>query len=641
MWGKRWTSTWNLSKLHVKTKFPVPSDAEIARSQIPKPIEHLAKEIGIEKDELSLHGQFKAKVSLQVLKRLKESSNGKYVVVGGITPTPLGEGKTTCVMGLAQALSTHLERNTFACVRQPSQGPIFGIKGGAAGGGYAQVIPMDEFNLHLTGDIHAVTAATNLLAAAIDARIFHESQLSDKTLFNRLVSTKKGSLFTPSMVRRLEKLGITQRTPSELSVDDQRRFARLDIDQETITVKRVIDTNDRFLRQITIGQSPTEKGKIRTTGFDISVASEIMAILALATSIKDMRERLNAIVVGFSFSGEPVTAEDIGVAGALMALLKDALPPTLMQTLEGSPVFVHAGPFANIAHGNSSIIADRIALKLVGEDGFVVTEAGFGTDMGVEKFVNIKCRASGLAPDCIVIVATVRALKLHGGGSPIVAGKPFPQEYTCERLDLVKAGCANLEKQIDIAKAFGVPVVVAVSQFTDDTPTELEYVVESAKQAGASAAVVAEYYALGGKGTTALAKAVVAACQLPKDNFKQTYDEKLSIEAKINAIVKDVYGGDGIDLSSKAQEQIQRYTAHGFDNLPICIAKTQYSISHDPTLKGRPMNFTVPVKDIRLYAGAGFLTVLTGEMSTMPGLSTRPGFHDIDVLDDGTITGLS
>lgn len=390
-----------------------------------------------------------------------------------ITPTPLGEGKSTTTIGLVQALGAHLNKAAFACVRQPSQGPTFGIKGGAAGGGYSQVIPMDEFNLHMTGDLHAVTAANNLMAAAIDARMFHENTQSNKGLFNRLCPAKKGvRKFAPVMLKRLEKLGINKTDPTELTDDEIARFVRLDVDPETITWQRGVDVNDRFLRKITIGQSPTEKGMERQTGFDITVASEVMAVLALATDLKDMRERLGNMVVASSKSGEPITADDFGIGGALTVLMKDAIKPNLMQTLEGTPTIVHAGPFANIAHGNSSIIADRIALKLAGSDGpdmepgYVITEAGFGADMGMEKFFDIKCRTSGLVPDAVIIVATVRALKTHGDGPPVVAGKPLPDVYNEENLDLLRKGCGNLAKHIENAKKFGVPVVVAVNRFT-------------------------------------------------------------------------------------------------------------------------------------------------------------------------------
>ncbi|MDH3943018.1 MAG: formate--tetrahydrofolate ligase, partial [Anaerolineae bacterium] len=400
---------------------PVPSDIEIAQAATLKPITDVAEELGLVDEELERYGDYKAKVRLSVLDRLKDEPDGKYIDVTAITPTPLGEGKTTTTVGLAQALGATLMKRTIACIRQPSQGPTFGIKGGAAGGGYSQVIPMEEFNLHLTGDIHAITAANNLVAAAIDTRMFHESRQSDEALFRRLCPPDKegNRRFAASMLIRLEKLGINKTDPSDLTEDEIKRFVRLDIDPETITWRRVTDTNDRMLRGITIGQGPKEKGFTRETGFDITVASEIMAILALTNSLKDMRERFGKIVVAQSQAGDAVTCEDVGIAGAMTVMMRDAIKPTLMQTLEGTPVLVHAGPFANIAHGNSSIIADKIALKLV---DYVITESGFGADIGMEKFFNIKCRYSGLIPNCVVLVATVRALKMHGGGPKVTAG---------------------------------------------------------------------------------------------------------------------------------------------------------------------------------------------------------------------------
>src|SRR3984957_3787860 len=427
----------------------VPSDIEIAQAATPLPIDQIATEAGILPEELDLYGKTKAKVHLSIRDRLKNSANGKYIVVTAITPTPLGEGKTTTTVGLSQALGAHLGKKVFTCIRQPSQGPTFGIKGGAAGGGYSQIIPMEEFNLHLTGDIHAIIAANNLLAAAIDARMFHEKSADDTQMFERLCPPAKDGTrkFSPVMLRRLRKLGISKTDPNALTPEERSRFARLDIDPETITWRRVTDTNDRMLRQITIGQGPEEKGFTRVTGYDIAVASEIMAILALTTSLTDMRERLGAMVIGTSRAGEPVTADDLGTGGALTVLMKDAIYPNLMQTLEGTPAFVHAGPFANIAHGNSSIVADQIALKLVGPEGYVLTEAGFGADIGMEKFCNIKCRYSGLAPNCVVLVATVRALKMHGGGPKVVAGQPLSHDYLEENLPLLEKGGANLGKR--------------------------------------------------------------------------------------------------------------------------------------------------------------------------------------------------
>ncbi|EPY18664.1 methylenetetrahydrofolate dehydrogenase (NADP+) [Strigomonas culicis] len=459
----------------LRCQVPVPSDLEIAQSVDPQPIASIAEACGILSSELSTYGTTRAKVSLKIVDRLGEGPNGKYVVVAGMSPTPLGEGKSTTTIGLAQALGAHLHRPSFACIRQPSQGPTFGIKGGAAGGGYSQVIPMEDFNLHGTGDIHAITAANNLLAAAIDTRIFHEQTQTDEALYKRLTAELRN--FTPIMKKRLQKLGIHKENPSDLTPEERVRFARLDIDPDTISWRRVMDVNDRMLREITIGQGKAEKGITRKTGFEISVASEVMAILALANDLNDMRERLGAIVVAHSRSGEPVTAEDIGCAGAMTVLMKDTIEPTLMQTLEGTPVMVHAGPFGNIAHGNSSIVQDRVALKLAGKDGFVLTEAGFGADMGCEKFFNIKCRASGLRPDAAVLVATVRALKYHGGVET--------KDASVENLEALRAGTANLLRHISNVRKFGVPVVVALNQFSSDTAAELALVRQLAIQEAA------------------------------------------------------------------------------------------------------------------------------------------------------------
>ncbi|ORX46483.1 FTHFS-domain-containing protein [Hesseltinella vesiculosa] len=650
--AKRWldeSHKRSISPLHLNIVSPVPSDIEICRAQTPKHMSILAEEIGISSGEIELYGAHKAKITLDVLDRLKHRKNGKYVVVTGITPTPLGEGKSTTTIGLVQALGAHLNKVSFACVRQPSQGPTFGIKGGAAGGGFACVIPMDEFNLHLTGDIHAVTAANNLLAAAIDTRMFHERTQSDKALFNRLCPAKKGvRTFAPVMLKRLTKLGINKTKPEELTDDEISRFARLDIDPDTITWQRVVDINDRFMRKITIGQNPTEKGQERQTGFDISVASEVMAVLAMTTDLKDMRERLGNMVIGSSKSGDPVTADDLGIGGALTVLMKDAIKPTLMQTLEGTPVLVHAGPFANIATGNSSIIADKIALKLAGteegvesmEPGYCVTEAGFGADMGMEKFFDMKCRASGLVPDCVVLVATVRALKSHAKEAPgITPGKPLPEAYTQENLALVEEGCSNMARHIENAKKYGVSVVVAVNKFASDTDAELELVRKAALAAGATDAVTCDHWAHGGAGAVDLGKAVIDACA--KDNeFKLLYDVDLPIDKKIETICKEIYRADGIELSDLAKEKIDLYTRQGFGNLPICMAKTQYSFSHDPELKNAPTGFTVPIRDIRASVGAGFLYPLCGAMQTMPGLPTRPCYYDVDLDEDGEVQGL-
>jgi formyltetrahydrofolate synthetase len=622
----------------------VPSDIEISQAAVPIAITEVAQAAGILPHELEPYGYTKAKVRLSVLDRLQRFPNGKYVVVTAITPTPLGEGKTTTTVGLSQAMGAHLGKKVFTCLRQPSQGPTFGIKGGAAGGGYSQIIPMEDFNLHLTGDIHAITAANNLLAAAIDARMLHEREIaSDEVLFDRLCPPAKNGArrFTPVMLRRLRKLGIAKTDPNELTLEERSRFARLDIDPDTITWRRVMDTNDRFLRGITVGQGPEEKGMTRATGFDITVASEIMAVLALTTSLADMRERLGRMVIGSNRKEEPVTVDDLGVGGALTVLMKDAIMPTLMQTLEGTPAFVHAGPFANIAHGNSSILADQIALKLVGKDGYAITEAGFGADMGFEKFCDIKCRESGLAPDCAVLVATVRALKMHGGGPKVIAGRPLASVYTAENLELLENGCANLVRHIENVHKSGIPVVVAVNRFSTDTDAEVALLRTIAIAAGAEDAVVSEHFSEGGAGAVALGKAVVAACQLPND-FHFLYPAEASIKEKIECIAREVYGAAGVEYSPEAEKKIDLYTRQGFGKLPVCMAKTQYSLSHDPELKGAPAGFIVPIRDIRASAGAGFVYPLLGKMSTMPGLSPRPGYYEIDIdTRTGRVIGLS
>ncbi|KAG9091943.1 tetrahydrofolate synthase [Ceratobasidium sp. 370] len=541
-----------VTPLPLQIKEVVPSDIEIAMAQTPKTIADLAKEIGIRPGELESYGRYKAKVELSILDRLAYRKNGKYVVVSGITPTPLGEGKSTTTIGLAQALGAHLDRPAFACVRQPSQGPTFGIKGGAAGGGYSQVFPMDEFNLHLTGDIHAVTAANNLLAAALDARIFHEATTPDKSLYNRLVPPKKGvRTFAPLMLKRLEKLGIKSTTPDDLTPEEARRFSRLDVDIDTITWNRVLDVNDRFLRKITIGQNATEQGHTRETGFDISVASECMAVLALSNDLADMRERLGRMVVATSKAGEPVTADDIGVGGALAVLMKDAIKPNLMQTLE-----------------------------------------------------------------------------------------PLHDTYLKEDLVTLKEGCKNLGKHIQNAKSFGVKAIVAINQFATDTPAELELVRNEALAFGADAAVVSNHWAKGGAGARELAEAMIEACETSEPDFKFTYPLDLPIADKINAIATKIYGADGIELSELAAKQIATYEAQGYGNLPICMAKTQYSFSHDPKLKGVPTGFTVPIRAVRLSAGAGFLYPILGDMQTMPGLGTRPGFWEVGLDEKGQVVGL-
>ena len=624
----------------LELKDPVPSDIEIAHAATIKPIKDLMEEIGLEEEEVELYGKYKAKVKLDVLDRLQEVPDGKYIDVTAITPTPLGEGKTTTTVGLSQAMGAHLGKSVFTCIRQPSQGPTFGIKGGAAGGGYSQVIPMEDFNLHLTGDIHAITAANNLVAAALDTRMYHESRQTDEALFRRLCPRdKEGNReFAPVMLKRLKKLGIDKTDPDELTEEEASKFVRLDIDPETITWRRVVDINDRHLREIEIGLGPKEHGHTRRTGFDITVASEIMAILALTTDLADMRDRFGRIVVATSKAGDPVTLDDLGVAGAVTVLMKDAIKPTLMQTVEGTPVFVHAGPFANIAHGNSSIIADKIALKLA---DYVLTESGFGADIGMEKFFNIKCRYSGRVPDAVVLVATVRALKMHGGGPKVTAGAPLDPAYTTENLELLDAGIPNLEAHIENALKFGIPVVVAVNSFKDDTKAEVELVRKRALEAGAADAVVTRHWMEGGKGAVDLAKAVAEACEKPSD-FKFLYPlEGTSIQEKIETICKEIYGAEDVEYEPLAKKKLELYTRLGFDELPMCMAKTHLSLSHDGSLKGRPTGFTVPIRDIRASVGAGFLYPLVGKMSTMPGLPTRPAYYDVDLdLETGDVIGL-
>lgn len=608
----------HIDPLPIKIQSPVPSDIAISRAQQPKPITQLAHEIGIATHELEPYGAYKAKVDLTLLQRLGHRRNGRYVLVTGITPTPLGEGKSTTTVGITQAIAGHLGRIAFANVRQPSQGPTFGIKGGAAGGGYSQVIPMEEFNLHLTGDIHATTAANNLLAAAIETRMFHENTQKDGPLYKRLVPAKKGKReFQPIMFRRLKKLGIDKTNPDDLTSEEITRFARLDIDPDTITWRRVLDVNDRHLRGITIGQAPTERGMTRETGFDISVASECMAILALSNDLGDMRERLGRMVVATSKGGDPVTCDDIGAGGALTALMRDAIKPNLMQTLEGTPVFVHAGPFANISIGASSVLADKLALKLAGTEadeeheektGFVVTEAGFDFTMGGERFFNIKCRSSGLVPDVVVVVATVRALKVHGGGPEITPGAALHEVYRTENIEILRKGCVNLTKHISNAREYGIPVVVAINQMETDTAAEIAVIREEALAAGADDAIPANHWAEGGKGAINLAKGVIAASAREK-NFKLLYDLTGSVQQRIERIGKVMYGAEKVEFSELAQKKVDVYEKQGFGNLPICIAKTQYSLSHDPALKGAPTGFVIPIRDVRLAVGAGYLYV--------------------------------
>ncbi len=582
----------------------IPSDIDIARAATTIPITELAERVGLLPEEVIPFGSTKAKVHLDALKRIGANPRGRYVVVTAITPTPLGEGKSTTTVGLAQGLGK-IGKDAIAAIRQPSMGPTFGIKGGAAGGGYSQVIPMDEFNLHLTGDIHAISAAHNLVAAAIDARWYHESRLTDA---------------------QLADLGLS----------------RLSIDTFRLQWNRVVDINDRTLRNVIVGLGGRPDGRPRETGFDITVASELMAILALvdgedyASALRNLRERVGRVVFGASKDGTPLTLEDLGVAGAVTVLMKDTLHPNIMQTLEGQAAMVHAGPFANIAHGNSSILADRVALHL---GDYVVTEAGFGADMGMEKFMDIKCRTSGLAPDCVVLVATVRALKTHGGGPKVVAGRPLDKVYTEENLALLSAGMSNLQAHIKNAKRFGVPVVVAINSFPTDSWAEINLIKEASMKAGAYDAVLAEHWMKGGDGAIELAESVVKACEEPSE-FSYLYPLNMSITDKIEIICRDIYGAGEIEYSPVAERQIREFEEAGFGYLPICMAKTHLSISHDPALKGAPTGFTVPVREVRASVGAGFIYPMLGEMRTMPGLGATPAYLKVDINDDGDVVGL-
>jgi len=568
-----------------KSNPKVPSDIEIAQASKMKPITDIAKIIKIKEDDLELYGKFKAKVSLDLLDQNKNKKNGKYIDVTAITPTPLGEGKTVTTIGLTMGLN-RVGKQATVCIRQPSLGPVFGIKGGAAGGGYSQVVPMEDFNLHLTGDVHAVGLAHNLAAAFLDNSVLKNNPLN--------------------------------------------------IDPESIMWRRVVDVSDRFLRNIVIGLGGKNDGFRRESGFDITVASEVMAILALTTGLKDMRKKIGKIVLAMTHDGKAVTAEDIKVAGAMTVLLRDAIKPTLMQTLENTPCLVHAGPFANIAHGNSSIIADKIALSL---SEYVVTESGFGADCGAEKFFNIKCRYSGLVPDAVVMVCTVRALKMHSGDFTVIAGKPLDEGLINENIDAVKKGCSNLEKQIENMKLFGVPVVVAINRFTHDTDKEIEAVRKKALDAGAEDVAISDVWAKGGEGGMDLAKAVIKAAEKPS-NFKFLYPLDISIKEKIEKIATEIYGAGKVEYAPLADKNIAMYEKLDYGNLPLCMAKTHLSLSHDPKLKGRPSGFTLPVRDVRASVGAGFLYPLCGEMRTMPGLPTVPAGTKVDIDDKGKVVGL-
>jgi formyltetrahydrofolate synthetase len=585
----------------VKKVTPVPEDIEIAQAAELQPIVDIAETSGLNEEDLMLYGQYKAKVHLDVREKLKDRPNAKYIDVTAITPTPLGEGKTTTTVGLTEALG-YLGHRAIAAIRQPSMGPTFGIKGGAAGGGYSQIVPMQDFNLHLTGDIHAISVAHNLCAAAVDARIYHENRWSD-------------------------------------SFFERKGMHKLHINPYSVTWNRVVDVNDRALRNIVVGMGDISDGPLRQAAFDITVASELMAILALTTSVEDMRERIGRIVIGTNskvHNPDPVTTEDLKVAGAMTVLMKDTVMPNLLQTLEEQPAFVHAGPFANIAHGNSSVIADLIGAKMA---DFLVTESGFGADIGMEKFFDIKCRVSGLIPDAVVMVATVRALKMHGGGPRVIPGRKLDKAYTEENLDLLREGVANLEAHIKIAKKFGIPVVVAINAFPTDMDAEHQVIHDAAMQAGAFDAVVARHWAQGGEGASELAEAVVKATEEPSD-FDFLYDVEQPIKEKIETLATEVYGADGVDYSPEADSKIELYTDLGYDKMPICMAKTHLSLSHNPAWKGVPRGFTFPIRDIRASVGAGFLYPLAGEVRTMPGLPSSPSFMDID-LEDGKIVGLS
>jgi len=565
----------------------MPSDLEIARSVRPRPILDVARDLGLREDEVEPYGFTKAKIRLEAIERLEaERPRGKYVVVTAITPTPLGEGKSTTTVGLAQGLN-RIGHRAAVCMRQPSLGPVFGIKGGAAGGGKSQIIPMEDFNLHLTGDVHAIGAAHNLGAAFVDNHIHHGNALG--------------------------------------------------IDALRVLWPRAVDISDRALRKIVIGLGGTENGYPRETEFVITVASEVMAVLALASDLADLRSRLGRIVLATTRDGTAITADDLKVAGAMTVLLTDAIKPNLLQTLEGGPAFVHCGPFANIAHGNNSVLADRIALVTT---DIVCTEAGFGADMGAEKFFDIKCRASGLRPDAAVVVATIRALKMHGGVGRIVAGKPLDPALQEENVEAVTRGAQNLAKQIENVTLFNVPAVVAINAFPTDTPAEVEAIKRVALAAGARDAVVANHWAEGGAGATDLAAAVWAAAEEGAPDFQLLYPDEASLTEKIEAIAVKVYGANGVDYLPAAAKALKQYEALGFGDLPICMAKTQYSLSHDAGLKGRPSGFRVPIREVHLSAGAGFVTPLAGEMRTMPGLPSRPGGEAIDIDAAGEIVGL-
>jgi len=563
-----------------------PSDLEIARGADLQPLDGIARTMGIRPDLLEPYGHGVAKISLEAIDELADRPRAKYILISAITPTPLGEGKTTTTVGLGQGFG-HIGRQATIAVRQPSMGPTFGIKGGAAGGGYSQVVPMEQLNLHLTGDMHAVTAAHNLLAAMIDNHIHQNDDF-------------------------------------------------FSTDRHSITWRRVLDVNDRVLRNVVVGLGSRTDGVIRQTGFDITAASEVMAILALSTSLRDMRERMGRIVIGSTVEGKPITAEDLRAAGAMTVIMRDAIKPNLMQTLEGTPALVHAGPFGNIAHGNSSVVADLIGIR---GGHYLVTEAGFGADMGAERFFNIKCRTSGLTPDAAVLVTTVRALKAHSGRFRIIAGRPLPDDLLAENPDDVHAGAANLRKQVENIRLHGVSPVVAVNAFPTDHPSEHDAIREIADELGARSAV-STHFSDGGAGAADLAEAVADAAEEPTD-FRFLYPDDASLRDKIETIATRVYGADRVEYDLTASRQLDRYEEAGFGSLPVCIAKTHLSVSSDSKLKGAPTGWALPVREVRASVGAGFIYPICGDMRTMPGLSSSPAAERIDIDGAGNIVGLS
>lgn len=555
----------------------IPSDIEIAQQAKMKPVAEIAAQLGIQEDEIELYGKYKAKVSLDVYKRLADKPDGKLILVTAITPTPAGEGKTTTSVGLTDGLAK-LGKKVMVCLREPSLGPSFGVKGGAAGGGYAQVVPMEDINLHFTGDLHAITTAHNLLAALLDNHLHQGNELG--------------------------------------------------IDSRQVVLRRVMDLNERALRNVIVGLGGKANGVPRESGFDITVASEVMAILCLANSLTDLKERFSRMVVAYTYDGKPVTAADLQAQGSMTVVMKDAIKPNLVQTLENTPAFVHGGPFANIAHGCNSIMATKTALKLA---DYVVTEAGFGADLGAEKFFDVKCRYGGLKPDAAVIVATVRALKMHGG---------VPKsELATENIEALRKGFANLEKHIENVGKFGVPAVVAINVFPTDTQAELDTLFELCRNAGAEVAI-SEVWAKGGEGGKELAQKVLDTIEKKPSNFKVLYDLDAPVKEKIETIAKEVYGADGVNYTDSALKEIARYEEMGYGKLPVVMAKTQYSLSDDPTKLGRPTGFNITVREVRLSAGAGFLVAITGAIMTMPGLPKKPAAYSIDIDENGKITGL-